>query len=190
MEFYRSEQVGFWEVPRPRMHMCMSSHVWLFATLWTVIHQAPLSMEFPKQEYQSGLPFPSPGDLPDPVIEPASLTSADLAGRFFATVPSGKPHWLNKHTKLLPHLGLLRFLSLSPAPVSYLQMCASVGILGLSVQPKIPVCFWWHFQSHHPVFYFFVACCSFSHVSSMKTGTISFLLVDMPTTLRTVLEIK
>ena len=117
-------------------------------------------------------------------------SSPALAGRFFATVPSGKPHWLNKHTKLLPHLGLLRFFSLSPAPVSYLQMCASVGILGLSVQPKIPVCFWWYFQSHHPVFYFFVACCSFSHVSSMKTGTISFLLVDMPTTLRTVLEIK
>ena len=85
---------------------------------------------------------------------------------------------------------LLRSLCLSPAPVSYLQMCASGGILGLSIQPKLPVCFWWCFQSHHHVFYLFVACCSFSHVSSMKTGTISFLLVDMPTTLRTVLEIK
>ena len=42
------------------------------ATLWTVAHQAPLSMEFSRQEYWSGLPFPSPGDLPDPGIEPGS----------------------------------------------------------------------------------------------------------------------
>ena len=44
----------------------------VFATLWTVAHQTPLSMEFSKQEYWSGLPFPSPGDLPDPGIEPRS----------------------------------------------------------------------------------------------------------------------
>ena len=48
------------------------SHVQLFATLWTVAHQAPLSMGFSRQEYWSGLPFPSPGDLPDPGIEPRS----------------------------------------------------------------------------------------------------------------------
>ena len=42
-------------------------------TLWTVTHQAPLSMRFSRQEYWSGLPFPSPGDLPDPGIEPGSL---------------------------------------------------------------------------------------------------------------------
>ena len=45
------------------------SHVRLFVTLWTVGHQAPLSMGFPRQEYWSGFPFPSPGDLPDPGIE-------------------------------------------------------------------------------------------------------------------------
>ena len=44
----------------------------LFATPWTVAHQAPLSMEFSRQEYWSGLPFPSPGDLPDAGIEPRS----------------------------------------------------------------------------------------------------------------------
>ena len=44
-----------------------------FATPWTAASQAPLSMGFPRQEYCSGLPFPSPGDLPDPGIEPASL---------------------------------------------------------------------------------------------------------------------
>ena len=48
------------------------SHVQLFATPWIVAHQAPLSMEFSRQEYCSGLPFPPPGDLPDPGIEPRS----------------------------------------------------------------------------------------------------------------------
>ena len=48
----------------------MLSHVQLFATPWTVAHQAPLSMAFSRQEYWSGLPFPSPEDLPDPSIEP------------------------------------------------------------------------------------------------------------------------
>ena len=50
------------------------SHVRLFATLWTVAHQAPPSMGFSRQEYWSGLPFPSPGDLPNPGIEPQSPT--------------------------------------------------------------------------------------------------------------------
>ena len=48
------------------------SRVWLFATPWTAAHQAPLSMGFPRQEYWSGLPFSSLGDLPDPGIEPTS----------------------------------------------------------------------------------------------------------------------
>ena len=53
------------------------SHVWLFSTPWTVTHQAPLAMGFPRQEYWGGLPFPPPGDLPNPGIEP---TSPALAG--------------------------------------------------------------------------------------------------------------
>ena len=64
------------------------SRVQLFATSWTVAHQATLSMEFSKQEYWNGLPFPSPGDLPDPGIEPASFS---LAGGFFPTEPPGNP---------------------------------------------------------------------------------------------------
>ena len=66
----------------------MPSHfscVQLFATPWTVAHQASLSMGFPRQEYWSELPFPSPGALPDPGIEPASLMSPALAGRFLTT---------------------------------------------------------------------------------------------------------
>ncbi|CAI9152054.1 unnamed protein product [Rangifer tarandus platyrhynchus] len=59
-----------------------------FATPWTIAHQAPLSMEFSRQEYWSGLPFPSPGDLPDPGIEPMSPV---LACGFFTTEPPAKP---------------------------------------------------------------------------------------------------
>ena len=52
---------------------------------WTVAHQAPLSMGFPRQEYWSGLPFPSPGDLLNPGIEPTSVASPTLAGGIFTT---------------------------------------------------------------------------------------------------------
>ena len=61
------------------------SHVWCFLTLWTIARQALLSMGFSRQEYWSGLPCPPPGDLPDLGIEPLSLTSPALAGRFFTT---------------------------------------------------------------------------------------------------------
>ena len=66
-----------------------SNCVRLFATLWTIACWAPLSMEFFRQEYWSGFPCPplgrSPLDLPDPGIEPVSLMSPALAGRFFTT---------------------------------------------------------------------------------------------------------
>ena len=64
------------------------SRVRLFATPWTVAHQAPLSMGFSKQEYWSGLPFPSPGDLPDPGIEPMSPA---LQAEALSSEPQGKP---------------------------------------------------------------------------------------------------
>ena len=60
------------------LHACVRSHVQLFATLWTVAHQAPLSMGFSRQEYWSGLPWPPPGDLPDPGIKPTSPASLAL----------------------------------------------------------------------------------------------------------------
>ena len=68
----------------------MFSLLQLFVTPWTVAHQAPLSMEFSRQEYWSRVSFPSPGVLPDPGIEPMSSVSPALAGRFFATGPPGK----------------------------------------------------------------------------------------------------
>ena len=68
------------------------SRVWLFATQWTVAYQASLSMRFSRQEYWSGLPFPSPGDLPNPGIKPRSPT---LKADALTSEPPGKP------TKLL-----------------------------------------------------------------------------------------
>ena len=67
-------------------HAQSLSCVQLFPTPWTIACQSPLSMGFPMQEYWSGLLFPSPGDLPDPGIEPPTL-----AGGFFTTEPPGKP---------------------------------------------------------------------------------------------------
>ena len=61
------------------------SSVRLCVILWSVSHQAHLCMGFPRQEYWSGLPFPTPGDFPDPGIEPAYLTSPAFVGLFFTT---------------------------------------------------------------------------------------------------------
>ena len=63
------------------------SRVELFAIPWTVAHQAPLSMGFSRQEYWSGLPFPSPGNLPDPGIE---LRSPALQAGALTSEPPGK----------------------------------------------------------------------------------------------------
>ena len=78
---------------------CSQSHSCVFTTPWTVACQAPLSMEFSRQEYCSGLPFPSPGDLLDPGITPMTLLFPALAGRFFTTVPLGNPTVLSKFLK-------------------------------------------------------------------------------------------
>ena len=69
----------------------MFSCVRLLTTPWTVSRQAPLSVRFSRQEYWSGLPFPPPGGPPDPGIEPISLVSPGLAGRFLSAAPPGKP---------------------------------------------------------------------------------------------------
>ena len=72
------------------MLSCFSC-VQLIVTSWTVAHQAPLCMGFSRQEYWSGLPFPTSGHLPNPEIRPASLMSPALAGGFFTIVLPGKP---------------------------------------------------------------------------------------------------
>ena len=76
------------------MNVCaqLLSHIPLLATPWTVAHQAPLSMEFYRQEYWSGFPFPTPRDLRDPRIEPMFPASPALAGGFFSLHHQGRPY--------------------------------------------------------------------------------------------------
>ena len=77
----------------------MLNHVWLCVTLWTVAHQAPLSMGFSRQEYWSGLPFPTPGDLPDPGIEPMSPVSPALQADALQLSHLGSPCVTKKKKK-------------------------------------------------------------------------------------------
>ena len=72
-------------------HARALSRVQVFVTPWTAACWAPLSMGFPGEESWRGLPFPSPGDLPDPGPEAVSLVFPAVAGRFFTTTPPGKP---------------------------------------------------------------------------------------------------
>ena len=67
---------------------------------WTSAHQAPLSMEFSRQEYWNGMPCPPPEDLPDPETEPVSLLSAALAGEFFTTSATWKIIFLYSEVKV------------------------------------------------------------------------------------------
>ena len=84
------------------MGVCVLSVQSLFVTPWT-----PLSVEFPRQEYCSGLPFPSPGDLPDPGIELTSPAFSALAGKFFTTKTCGKPIVCYVHQYIYIRLTLL-----------------------------------------------------------------------------------
>ena len=100
---HRTNDVCLWEVAKALLlHIthtqfstgmpktkCLSKK--LVGILWTVANQAPLSMEFSRQECWSGLPFPPPGDLPKPGTEPMSVTYLALTGVFFTTGLPGKP---------------------------------------------------------------------------------------------------
>ena len=83
------------EVRLKRGHrVLVLSHIQLLAAPWTVACQAPLSMGFPRQEYWSGLPFSSPGDITDPGVELLSTVSPALQTDSLPTEPPGKPHTL------------------------------------------------------------------------------------------------
>ena len=93
------------------------SHVWLFATLWTIACQGPLSMGFSRQKYWIELPCPPSGGLPDPGIEPVSLMSPALAGRFFTTSATWEAlsgPWLALYYFFLPYLISTSLCSLFP----------------------------------------------------------------------------
>ena len=108
-----------------KLHVCLLSHfscIQLFVTPWTVAHLAPLSVGFSRQEYCSGLPFPSPGDLPDSGLEPSSLASPVSSGGLFTTSAT----WEFLH--LYPHLLLshLRSHGILSIPLSSLSQKSSV----------------------------------------------------------------
>ena len=80
--------------------VCTLSHVQLFVTPWVVACHAPLPMELSRQEYWSELPFPPPGDLPNPGTELVLHASPTQAGKFFTAEPPGKPV---PHSKKVQH---------------------------------------------------------------------------------------
>ena len=79
------------------LHTCMLSrfsHVQLFASLGSIVRQALVSMEFPREEYWSGLPYPPPGDLPNSGIEPSSLSCSSCSRQILCCWAKRKPHVL------------------------------------------------------------------------------------------------
>ena len=93
------------------------SRVRLFSTDWIATCQAPLSMEFSRQEYWSGLACPPSGDLPNPGIEPMSLMSSALAGRFFTIGTT----WKARH---YPEIALIDFWIFQ---ILYIYLCIHVN---------------------------------------------------------------
>ena len=86
-----SELSSFYKCVWVLVHAQSLSSGQLFGTPWTVAHKSLLCMEFSRQEHRNGLPFPSPGDLPNPGTEPVFPVFPALAGRYFTTLPRGKP---------------------------------------------------------------------------------------------------
>ena len=103
-------------------------------TPWTVACQAPLSLGFPRQEYWSELPFPSPGDLSDPGIDPMSLVSPALHTDSLPAEPSGKPLGKTVCTKYLPFSDLWSFRA-PPSGKEPCHVCCSWDAQALS--------WWW-----------------------------------------------
>ena len=113
----------------PQASHSLLSCVRFFATPWTVAHQAPLPMGFPRQEYWSGLPFPFPGDLPDPGIEPRSpVLQADSLG----SEPPGKPKYKKRKGKTHTHTHTL----LSVVPHIYQQMATVTYHMSRTLVPS------------------------------------------------------
>ena len=109
---------------RARMHAL--SPVWLFATLWTVAWQAPLSMEFSRQEYWSELRFPPPGDLPHPGIEPEISCISGIGRQILSHCTTWKP-------SPNPHIPL-KYSRISTV-VSYQDLEGIFGFIQICLEP-------------------------------------------------------
>ena len=131
---------------------CQSlSFVWLFVTPWTVAHQAPPSMGFSRQEYWSGLPFPSPGDLPDPEIE---LVSPALAGGLFYHEAKREAILLSTPISIHSHLTIGHNIKVSKcfyllSAVNFI--CYVLNFENRQVQPVIQNEPWLPFMEHMPM---------------------------------------
>ena len=102
------------------------SRVRLLSSPWTVAHQASLSMQFSRQECWSGLPFPPPGDLPDPGIEPMSPASPSLQANSLPLSHRGSPQYFQMHP-IFHQFHFLRFCRKLPfTPVLYLLLGGKV----------------------------------------------------------------
>ena len=113
-----------------KVKMKSLSHVRLFAAPWAVAYQSPLSMALSRQEYWSGLPFPSPGNLPDPGIEPGSLAlQAD-------TLPSEPPGKCTPGSSQYTYLNSATPLTLSSAVVIPDQICSQLWRFELEIKKK------------------------------------------------------
>ena len=77
---------------RARVHAHAFNHIWFFVTPWAIDPRLLCPWDFPGKNIKHWLPFPTPGDLPNPGIEPTSLVSPALAGRLPTTMPPGKPN--------------------------------------------------------------------------------------------------
>ena len=125
------------------------------ATPWTVVCQTPLSMGFSNLEYWSGLPFPSPGDIPDLVIEPMSPVSTALGGGLFTMAPPGKPlkweiFFFKCYQSICWSLRIHMLLPYFPAPL-FLNRRWCVSQLGWNIEKS--VC------SSPGLFQFLSSCC-------------------------------
>ena len=107
--------------------MCSLSHVHLFAIPWDP--PSSLSVEFPRQEYWSGLPFPPPGNLLNPEAEPKSLASPTLPGGFFTTGATWKPSGRFSDSFPLLHYNIITLLQ----DTDYSSLCYTIGPCLLSI---------------------------------------------------------
>ena len=108
------------------------SHVQFFGTPWTVARQASPPMEFSRQEYRRGLPFPSSSDLSNPGIEPEDLASPALAGRFFTTIATWEAQ---KLSTVLVSKTSVHTLPLKPQWSLYLAECIAFSLNGKTKSP-------------------------------------------------------
>ena len=111
------------------MHACsVVNEFKLFVTLQTVVHQAPLSKGFSRQEYWSGLSCPAPGDLPDSGIEPESRCISCIAGRIFITEPLEKPRF-GRCAFLNVFQQLLYLFITSPSAIHCYTLCQQLQLI-------------------------------------------------------------